>query len=83
MGAAAVGSGIIPAGRTRRPVTFEAPIRQDWLDKRHEEIIEPDLPMIDPHHHLWDRPGHRYLFQDLLVVPVEVVLDHPWRYSTE
>ena len=21
-----------------------------------EEILEPDLPIIDPHHHLWDRP---------------------------
>ena len=21
-----------------------------------EDIIEPDLPIIDPHHHLWDRP---------------------------
>ena len=22
-----------------------------------EEILEPDLPIIDPHHHLWDRPA--------------------------
>ena len=68
MGAAAVVSGIVRARRTRRPVTFaiQAPIRQDWLDKRHEEIIEPGLPIVDPHHHLWDRPGYRYLFQDLL-----------------
>ena len=21
-----------------------------------EDILEPDLPIIDPHHHLWDRP---------------------------
>src|ERR1700749_1598474 len=21
-----------------------------------EPILEPDLPIIDPHHHLWDRP---------------------------
>jgi predicted TIM-barrel fold metal-dependent hydrolase len=21
-----------------------------------EQILEPDLPIIDPHHHLWDRP---------------------------
>lgn len=21
-----------------------------------EEIIEPELPIVDPHHHLWDRP---------------------------
>jgi predicted TIM-barrel fold metal-dependent hydrolase len=24
-----------------------------------EPILEPDLPIIDPHHHLWDRPGAR------------------------
>ncbi len=22
-----------------------------------ETILEPDLPIIDPHHHLWDRPS--------------------------
>ena len=22
-----------------------------------EDILEPDLPIIDPHHHLWDRPA--------------------------
>ena len=22
-----------------------------------ETILEPDLPIIDPHHHLWDRPA--------------------------
>lgn len=22
-----------------------------------EEILEPDLPIVDPHHHLWDRSG--------------------------
>jgi predicted TIM-barrel fold metal-dependent hydrolase len=24
---------------------------------RHEAVLEPDLPIIDPHHHLWDRRG--------------------------
>src|SRR5437899_3281760 len=43
------------------------PVRQDWLDKRHEEIIEPDLPIVDPHHHLVDRPETgRYLLPELL-----------------
>ncbi len=40
--------------------------RQDWLDRRHEPALEPALPIIDPHHHLWDRPGWRYLLPDLL-----------------
>lgn len=31
-----------------------------------EPILDPDLPIIDPHHHLWDRGGHRYLAQELL-----------------
>jgi L-fuconolactonase len=36
-----------------------------WLAQRDEEVIEPALPIIDPHHHLWDR-DNRYLFHDLL-----------------
>ena len=31
-----------------------------------EPIIEPDLPIVDPHHHLWLRGGHRYLLDELL-----------------
>jgi len=31
-----------------------------------EEVIEPALSIIDPHHHLWDRHGHRYLLDELL-----------------
>ena len=26
-----------------------------WLGKLKEEILEPDLPIVDPHHHLWLR----------------------------
>jgi len=38
----------------------------EWLSKLSEEIIEPDLPIVDPHHHLWDHPGSRYLLDELL-----------------
>jgi len=31
-----------------------------------EPVIEPDLPICDPHHHLWDFPGSRYLLPELL-----------------
>jgi len=41
------------------------PIREDWLAQRREDPIDPALPIIDPHHHLWDRPGSRYLFDEL------------------
>jgi predicted TIM-barrel fold metal-dependent hydrolase len=37
-----------------------------WLALRREEIIEPGLEIVDPHHHLWDRPGHRFLLSELL-----------------
>src|SRR5271165_6063808 len=39
-----------------------------WLAKRpREAALEPDLPIIDPHHHFWDTP-HRgsYFLPDLL-----------------
>jgi predicted TIM-barrel fold metal-dependent hydrolase len=42
------------------------PIRPEWLALRNEAIIDPALPIIDPHHHLWDRPDHRYLLSELL-----------------
>lgn len=29
-----------------------------------EPILEPDLPIIDTHHHLWDLHGHRYFVPD-------------------
>jgi predicted TIM-barrel fold metal-dependent hydrolase len=46
------------------------PVRDAWVSLSREPIIEPDLPIIDPHHHLWDRledrPGTRYMLEDLL-----------------
>ena len=42
-------------------------VRQDWLDRRREQIIEPLLPIVDPHHHLVERPETgRYLLTELL-----------------
>jgi hypothetical protein len=40
--------------------------RQAWLDQVVEETLEPDLPICDPHHHLWDYPESRYLLDELL-----------------
>jgi L-fuconolactonase len=40
--------------------------RAKWRSLHREEILEPDLPIIDPHHHLWERPGNRYLINDFL-----------------
>ncbi len=36
-----------------------------WLAALQEEVIEPDLPIIDPHHHLWIRNGYTYLMPEL------------------
>lgn len=44
---------------------------KDWLDLTVEETLEPNLPICDPHHHLWefryDREAPRYLIDELLV----------------
>lgn len=55
------------------------PTRDDWLAKAlPEPIIDPDLPIIDTHHHLWQRagggaraeawdvPSFRYLLEEFL-----------------
>jgi L-fuconolactonase len=40
---------------------------QTWLNKLPPEpVLLPELPIVDPHHHLWDRGGHRYLHADFL-----------------
>jgi len=38
--------------------------REDWLAQYQEEIIDPLRPIVDPHHHLWNR-GQRYLIEEM------------------
>jgi predicted TIM-barrel fold metal-dependent hydrolase len=45
---------------------FSGVVDEAWLARQREEIIEPDLPIVDPHHHLWTRSGNVYLFPELL-----------------
>ncbi|MEC5409239.1 amidohydrolase family protein [Paraburkholderia sp. MPAMCS5] len=40
------------------------PIREDWLALREEPVLEPELPIVDAHHHLWDRQTGRYLAEE-------------------
>ncbi|MBI3040133.1 MAG: amidohydrolase family protein [Chloroflexi bacterium] len=40
--------------------------RDAWLRLTIEDPIEPELPICDPHHHLWHRPDSRYLLEELL-----------------
>lgn len=37
-----------------------------WAAKTAEAALEPALPIVDPHHHLWQRAGNDYMFHDLL-----------------
>jgi predicted TIM-barrel fold metal-dependent hydrolase len=39
--------------------------REDWLAQYTEEIIDPSRPIVDPHHHLWDRGGLRYMIEEM------------------
>ncbi len=41
---------------------------EDWLALRREEILDPGLPIVDPHHHMWQRKAPYFapeLLQDL------------------
>ena len=42
------------------------PVDQDWLGQTVEDALDPALPIVDPHHHLWDYPDSRYLAEELL-----------------
>ena len=35
-------------------------VREDWLSQLIEEPISPNMPIIDPHHHLWNAGFGRY-----------------------
>ena len=49
-----------------QPNHFAGAVKDDWLAQHREDALEPALPIIDPHHHLWVTDNSRYLFQDLL-----------------
>lgn len=40
--------------------------RDAWLAQVSEAVLEPELAICDPHHHLWDYPHNRYMFDELL-----------------
>ena len=48
------------------------PINEEWLEKVVEEAIEPELPIIAPHHHLWNT-GNTYV--DKPYMAEELILD--------
>ena len=47
------------------PVIHHLGLKPAWLATRREDALEPDLPIVDPHHHLWEREGG-YLLDELV-----------------
>ena len=41
-------------------------VNEDWLNLKREHPLYPDLPIIDPHHHLWDVGFGKYYVEELL-----------------
>jgi L-fuconolactonase len=53
---------------TGRPTSFGRihPPDLQWLARGpREEVIDPALPIVDAHHHLFDFPGNRYLLEEI------------------
>lgn len=46
------------------PVANYLPVRADWLALTCEAVLEPQLLIVDAHHHLWGRPGWRFLMEE-------------------
>ncbi len=63
LGSAAAALPLTAAAQQPAP---SSPVREDWLNLRKEPALEPELPIVDPHHHLWVRPGWRYMLDDFL-----------------
>ncbi|MBP0588170.1 amidohydrolase family protein [Paraburkholderia sp. LEh10] len=42
------------------------PVRADWLASGTEAALEPDMPIVDAHHHFYERTGWTYLLNEYL-----------------
>jgi predicted TIM-barrel fold metal-dependent hydrolase len=52
------------ADKSSKKIMGQSAPDEAWLAKVEEEALEPDLPIVDPHHHLWVRDNHRYLMPE-------------------
>ena len=80
----------MPASPAPAVDPFHPPGDLKWLAQRTETALDPDLAIVDAHHHLFDRPAWRYtadeLRQDLAGghrVVATVYLQCGERYRTE
>jgi hypothetical protein len=39
----------------------------DWLALTQEDVLEPEIPICDPHHHFWDLRPQRVPYQRYLL----------------
>lgn len=53
--------GLDVSGKLRYP-----PPDEDWLALDEEIVLDPDLPIIDSHHHLWEENGAPYLANEIM-----------------
>lgn len=65
-------------------------VRPEWLSLHKEEILDPALPIIDAHHHFYERPNWVYMEDDYLddiqtghKVIATVYMQAQTRYSVE
>ena len=42
------------------------PPNPEWLSRRVEDVLDPGLPIIDAHHHLWTEHGTAYLGPEIM-----------------
>lgn len=54
------------SGHAGQPAVPHNPVRPEWLALHEEPALEPGLPIVDAHHHLWELPGKSYHTGDLL-----------------
>ena len=49
------------------PLVLSHPVPNPaWLGKLSEDVLDPGLPIVDPHHHLWNHHGNTYFLDQLL-----------------
>ncbi len=59
-------SNVVSDSSIKSALTAHPSANLEWLALRREEIVEPELPIVDPHHHLWNLPTNRYLLDEAL-----------------
>lgn len=51
---------------TKRALQGYPAVNEAWLRPRDEPAIDPEVPVIDAHHHLWNAERHHYLMPEAL-----------------